>query len=219
MKITLRGKEYQAEHLTDINILPLAFLTVDENHQLIVSDAAEFETLPQATKLKLLEPLMDKLTNVEEKSKFAQSISAIFPSIPTSLVSYSNDTFKFNLTIAELMAIAIACGNELQKQSGTTISADMQPADTSRPVADGITKPETRGFTPRTSDEGIKAKLHRILELEAKLDRLEKIDDFPGLQVEKDKLLDEQVQLTIWLKNNSSRQVPTDTRAATFLSA
>jgi hypothetical protein len=115
MQITIRDRSYPAEHLTDLNYLPLASLWVEDDGSFALSNVAGFESLTEQQKLRLTQPMMKRLCNPEVKASVAQSLSAVFPQIPADLVSYDKGIFTLNLTLKEVLEIAIACGNELQR--------------------------------------------------------------------------------------------------------
>lgn len=114
MKITLRGQEYDAEYLTDLNYLAIANLFVEENGRFVLEKVQDFKELSQPEQIKLTRPLMTRLTDPDIKAQVAQSLSAIAPSLPQDLVSYGGKgNFRLNLELKELLEIAIALGNEL----------------------------------------------------------------------------------------------------------
>lgn len=128
MKITIRGKEYIAENLTDLNYLPLGSLFIDKAGNSLVKDQVDFDSLSPQTKFKLIEPLYTRLSKPSELEPLARSLSAIFPSLPRELVSYNRDGFTLNLELAELLSLAVAVGNELQARQ-TSDRADSTIVD------------------------------------------------------------------------------------------
>lgn len=118
MDISLRGHTYKAEHLTDINYLPLGNLFIEEDGTFTLENTTNYESLSPQQKTKLTQPVMKKLCNPEVKAAIAQTISAIFPRIPKDLVNYEGmGQFSLNITLKELLAIAIQCGTELQSSA------------------------------------------------------------------------------------------------------
>lgn len=181
MEVTLRGKKYKAENLTDINFFPLGMLFVDSEGRSLVDELTDYESLPQATKLKMLEPLLRKLMNPLELEAIARSISAIFPGIPSELVRYSKDNFNFNLSASELLSISVACGNELQLQS---VSGESNESTLSHP---GLTS------------EQLQVKSLRLAEIDTQLSQLESLPSFEGLDVQINKLKQEYSETKTWL--------------------
>ncbi|MBN3949368.1 MAG: hypothetical protein HWQ38_24060 [Nostoc sp. NMS7] len=118
MEITLRNKTYIAEHLTDTNYLALGDLFLGDHGQFYLDGVDDYESLSNAVKNKLTQPLRKKLSNPEEKAAIAHSLSAIFPSLPRELVRYNGiNDFAMNLTLHELLSSAITIGNALNPQS------------------------------------------------------------------------------------------------------
>lgn len=115
MEITLRGKTYKAEHLTDLNYLGIANIFVDDSGNFSLEAVDSFEQLSQADRLRITKPLMKRLTDPKEKSAIACSLAAIFPSLPRELVRFDNEGFALNLSLQELLETAIAVGNALGK--------------------------------------------------------------------------------------------------------
>lgn len=121
MEITLRGKKYQGENVTDINYLALGQLFIDKNGQFTIEGVEDYESLPQSSKLKLVQPLMKKLSDPDEKAAIAHALTSIFPSLPRELVRYNGKgDFAMNLNLTELLQVAIAVGNELGKKEGVS---------------------------------------------------------------------------------------------------
>lgn len=119
MEITLRKKQYKAEHLTDLNYLPIGSLYIDSDGRFALSEIDDYESLSQQQKNKLTLPLMQRLADPDNKASIAQALSAIFPSLPKDLVSYSGKgDFRLNLQLQELLEVAIALGNALTPKSG-----------------------------------------------------------------------------------------------------
>jgi hypothetical protein len=115
MQITIRDRKYTAEHLTDLNYLPIAALWMEEDGVFALSDVGSFESLNEGQKMRLVQPMMKRLCDASIKSGVAQAITSIFPQVPPELVSFNLNSFKLNLTLKEVLQIAIACGNELQR--------------------------------------------------------------------------------------------------------
>jgi len=106
MEIKIRGKIYKAEHLTSINNTALYHLLIDEEGKYIIDTNLDINSLSPEKQVLATEKLINKLKNPQILSEIAYSISAIFPSIPSDLVSYEvNGKFKMNLEIDELFAI------------------------------------------------------------------------------------------------------------------
>ncbi|MBD2492528.1 hypothetical protein [Aulosira sp. FACHB-615] len=125
MEITLRGKQYKAEHLTDLNYLALGNLFIDEKTGNFALEAVEnYDLLSQSDRLRLSGPLMKKLTDPKEKGAIACSLSAIFPSLPKELVSYANGEFTLNITLEELTRITLEVANELSKGKAPVADAE-----------------------------------------------------------------------------------------------
>jgi hypothetical protein len=124
MEINIRDRSYTAEHLTDLNYLPLASLWVEDDGSFALSNVTGFESLTEQQKLKLTQPMMKRLCNPEVKASVAQSLSAVFPQVPADLVSYDKGSFTLNLTLKEVLEIAIACGNELQRLQQPVVEVD-----------------------------------------------------------------------------------------------
>ena len=121
MEILLRGKKYNAEHLTDLNYLPLGKLFIDDNGEFVLQDVTDYQALPLARKNQLTNSLMNRLVDPDLKSGLAFAINSIFPSIPSELVDYQGkNKFKLNLSLEELLSIANACGNALQDKQPQT---------------------------------------------------------------------------------------------------
>lgn len=115
MEIILRGIKYTAEHLTDLNYLPLGKLFIDDNGNFVLQDVADYQSLPLARKNQLTNSLMNRLIDPDAKAGLAFAIGSIFPSIPTEIVDYQGKgKFKLNLSLEELLSIANACSNALQ---------------------------------------------------------------------------------------------------------
>jgi len=113
MEITLRDKQYKAEHLTDLNYLALGGLFIDDTGNFALTEVEDYEKLSQADRLRLTKPIMKRLIDPMEKAAIASSLSAIFPSLPRELVYYSNGDFTLNLTIEELLRLAITVANAI----------------------------------------------------------------------------------------------------------
>lgn len=126
MQITLRDRQYTAEHLTDLNYLPLGRLFIDKSGHFTIEGAENYESLPQSTKLKLVGPLMDKLSDPDEKAIVAHALISIFPSLPRELVRYNGkNDFTLNLTLTEILEVAIAVANAVPKPEGA-IEVDLE---------------------------------------------------------------------------------------------
>ena len=148
MKITIRGKEYIAENLTDLNYLPLGSLFIDKSGNSLVAGMVDFESLSPQTKFKLIEPLYTRLSKPSELEPLARSLSAIFPSLPCELVSYSRDGFTLNLGLTELLSLAVAVGNELQALQTSAIADDthiksLNPSDDELARAEALARSES----------------------------------------------------------------------------
>lgn len=110
----LRNRTYNAEHLTDLNYLPLGNLFIEDDGSFTLADVDDYESLSQQQRFKLTGPMMKKLCAPQLKAGIAQALSAIFPNIPKDLVMFEGmGKFNLNLTLGEILEIAIACGNEL----------------------------------------------------------------------------------------------------------
>jgi hypothetical protein len=132
MEITVRNKQYKAEHLTDLNYLALGNLFIDDSGNFSLTNVEDYESLSQADKLRLTKPIMKRLIDPKEKAAIASSLSAIFPSLPRELVSYSSGEFTLNITIEELLrlslAVANAIGNNTTKQKPQEITPVQEAA-------------------------------------------------------------------------------------------
>lgn len=125
MEISLRNKTYTAEHLTDLNYLPLGLLFIDKDGHFTIEGAENYESLPQSTKLKLVGPLMDKLSDPDEKAIVAHALISIFPSLPRELVRYNGkNDFTLNLTLTEILEVAIAVANAVPKPEGAVVDPE-----------------------------------------------------------------------------------------------
>lgn len=114
MKITLRGKAYVAEHLTDLNYLAIGKLFVEDNGTFALEDVDDYESLSKQQQFKLTQPLMQRLTDPDVKASVAESLNSIFPTVPPDLVKYAGKgNFNLNLTLTELLEVAIAVANAL----------------------------------------------------------------------------------------------------------
>ena len=111
MEITLRDKQYKAEHLTDLNYLALGNLFIDDSGNFSLTEVEDYESLSQADKLRLTKPIMKRLIDPKEKGAIASSLSAIFPSLPRELVSYNSGEFTLNITLEELLRLSLAVAN------------------------------------------------------------------------------------------------------------
>lgn len=87
---------------------------VGSDGRFTLENISDYASLSDQTKAKLVQPLMQKLSDPDELAGVARAISAIFPSLPKNLVAYSKTDFTMNLTLQELLSCAIAVGNELQ---------------------------------------------------------------------------------------------------------
>jgi hypothetical protein len=197
MEITLRGKKYQADNLTDINFFPLGMLFVDAEGRSLINDLTDYQSLPQATKLKMMAPLLQKLMCPVALASIARSIAAIFPSIPTELVKYSKESFDFNLSAAELLQVAVACGNELQlqlQQSG------LNESQSSLPPQEAFLDPEL-----------LQSQEHKLAELQSKISALSSLPSFEGLDEQISRLKSEYDDTRTWLESfmNLKRITPT----------
>lgn len=125
MEITLRDRSYTAEHLTDLNYLPLGNLFVDDKGSFTIEGVEDYNSLPQNQKLKLVQPLMTKLSDPDQKASIAHSLCSIFPSLPRELVRYNGKSdFAMNLTLTELLETAIAVANALPQPGKDIIDQD-----------------------------------------------------------------------------------------------
>lgn len=114
MEITLRDRSYTAEHLTDLNYLPLGSLFVDDKGSFTIEGVGDYNSLPQNQKLKIVQPLMTKLSDPDQKASIAHSLCSIFPTLPRELVRYNGKSdFAMNLTLSELLQVAIDVANAL----------------------------------------------------------------------------------------------------------
>jgi|688.fasta_scaffold395198_2 hypothetical protein len=126
MEITLRDRSYTAEHLTDLNYLPLGNLFVDDKGGFTIEGVEDFESLPSHQKVKLVQPLMVKLCDPDQKAAIAHSLCSIFPSLPRELIRYSGKSdFAMNLTLTELLQVSIAVANELNKGNNPVVDSDV----------------------------------------------------------------------------------------------
>ena len=159
MQITLRGKTYTAEHLTDLNALPLMALGLDN----------------KGNPVQDLQAMMGALVDPQTIATLARSLSAIFPSLPKELVSYSRDTFTFNLNLNELLqAVTLVC---------TELQAD-QPETAIAPVVD---------VAPvEVTEEVSSAKWERLGNLRQQIVALESLEDFEGKALQLDHLKTEE---------------------------
>lgn len=156
MDITLRGKTYRAEYLTDTNFLVLGTLYTDENGRSLVPDKTDFDSLSDDMKKSLMMPVIKKLTDPLYKASLADSLSAIFPSLPKDLVSFELKSYKLNLEIKEILSIAISIGNELQARQENVDKIQVSAA------------------------EDIEAKQQRIRFINSQISALSLVDDFQG---------------------------------------
>ncbi|MEH1789998.1 MAG: hypothetical protein V7L23_31640 [Nostoc sp.] len=124
MEITLRNKQYKAEHLTDLNYLALGGLFIDDTGNFSLTDVENYESLSQADKLRLTKPIMKRLIDPKEKAAIASSVSAIFPSLPRELVSYSSGEFTLNITIEELLRLSLAVANAVSEKKNVSPSPE-----------------------------------------------------------------------------------------------
>lgn len=126
MEITLRDRSYTAEHLTDLNYLPLGNLFVDDKGGFTIEGVEDYESLPQHQKVKLVQPLMAKLCDPDQKAAIAHSLVSIFPTLPKEIVRYNGKSdFAMNLTLSELLNVAIAVANALPGQTVDTASQEL----------------------------------------------------------------------------------------------
>jgi hypothetical protein len=117
MEVTLRGKNYTAEYLTDLNYLPLGNLFLENDGQFALDDVTDYESLSNQRQFQLTQPILKRMSNPDIKAAVAQSLSAIFPSFPKDLVSYrGKGEFNLNINLPELLKITISCSNELNKK-------------------------------------------------------------------------------------------------------
>lgn len=126
MEITLRDRSYTAEHLTDLNYLPLGNLFVDDKGGFTIEGVEDYETLPQSQKVKLVQPLMTKLCDPDQKATIAHALCSIFPSLPREIVRYNGKSdFAMNLTLTELLQITIAVANGLNQEAVESIDPEV----------------------------------------------------------------------------------------------
>ena len=117
MEITLRGKTYKAEYLTDLNYLPLGNLFLESDGQFALDDVTDYESLSNQRQFQLTQPMLKRMSDPDVKAAVAQSLSAIFPSFPKELVSYrGKGDFSLNINLPELLKITISCSTELNKK-------------------------------------------------------------------------------------------------------
>lgn len=192
-KVTLRGREYQAEHLTDINILPILNLFVGSNGRELPYVGLDISKLSQEMKAAISKPIMDKLSKASVLDDLARSLTAIFPTLPPDLVAYSRDSFTFNLEISELRDIALAVGAAInEKNKDTTVTPVSETV-----TAETLTQTSTATYTQQDIDE----KQVRLVDIEQELTILRGLPDFPGRNSRIDNLSEEELSLSAWLGN------------------
>lgn len=191
MQITLRNKTYQAEHLTDLNALPLMSIGIDDNGQ-IVQD---------------LQTMMGKLTNPETIATLARSLSAIFPSLPRELVSYSRETYNFNLTLNEVLQIVTAVCAELtlvNRKEAQTSAPGQAIALAPSEIIKGkglVTGGDVIAPTVTVSPTD---KWSRLESLRRQISALKSVEDFPGKDLQLDYLQTESDIITRELSSGES---------------
>lgn len=125
MKIELRDRSYTAEHLTDLNYLPLGNLFVDDKGSLTIEGVEDYDSLPTNQKMKLVQPLINKLSDPDQKAAIAHALCSIFPTLPRDLVRYNGKSdFAMNLTLTELLQVSIAVANALPQANQTAVDQD-----------------------------------------------------------------------------------------------
>jgi hypothetical protein len=125
MKIELRDRSYAAEHLTDLNYLPLGNLFVDDKGSLTIEGVEDYDSLPTNQKMKLVQPLINKLSDPDQKAAIAHALCSIFPTLPRDLVRYNGKSdFAMNLTLTELLQVSIAVANALPQANQNAVDQD-----------------------------------------------------------------------------------------------
>ncbi len=125
MKIELRDRSYTAEHLTDLNYLPLGNLFVDDKGSLTIEGVEDYDSLPTNQKIKLVQPLINKLSDPDQKAAIAHALCSIFPTLPRDLVRYNGKSdFAMNLTLTELLQVSIAVANALPQANQNAVDQD-----------------------------------------------------------------------------------------------
>ncbi|MEH2135434.1 hypothetical protein [Nostoc sp.] len=135
MEIALRDKNYNAEHLTDLNYLALGNLFIDDSGNFSLTEVENYESLSQSDKLRLTKPIMKRLIDPKEKAAIASSLSAIFPSLPRELVSYRGEgDFTLNITLEELLRLSLAVANAVGNKEMNASASATQALEEITPV-------------------------------------------------------------------------------------
>ena len=118
MEISLRGKKYVAENLTDLNYLPIGNLFLEDDGNFLLANTSDFESLSVKDKYRVTSPILKRLIDPDIKASIAQALVAIFPSLPSNIISYKGkNDFRFNLTLQELLEISIQIANAISVKS------------------------------------------------------------------------------------------------------
>lgn len=85
-----------------------------DDGRLIVENVEDIESLSPAAKNKMVQPMIKRLSDPDQKAAIAHCLSAIFPSLPRELVRYAGKhDFAMNLTLNELLILVTSLGSAL----------------------------------------------------------------------------------------------------------